>query len=141
MPEGPLLLLENDLPLVTNDKITHTLLKQSLEHLYKYKAAQVRLRSIKDPGEPFHAINKYRKYWGCGTIKKIKRLLRPNKAKKLIGTGIYTEKDPHRKFPKYISKFLHRRSDPAKRSGVRDHRQPRKPGTVRPGAEPGRDGQ
>ena len=105
MPEGPLLLLENDLSLVANDKTTHTLLKQSLEHLYKYKAAQVRLRSIKDPGEPFHAIHKYKKYWGCGTIKKIKRLLRPNKAKKLIGTGIYTEKDPHIKFPKYISKL------------------------------------
>ena len=105
MPEGPLLLLENDLPLVANDKITHTLLEQSLEHLYKYKAAQVRLRSIKDPGEPFHAISKYKKYWGCGTLKKIKRFLRPNKAKKLIGTGIYTEKDPHIKFPKYISKL------------------------------------
>ena len=105
MPEGPLLLLENDLSLVTNDKITRTLLKQSLDHLYKYKAAQVRLRSIKDPGEPFHAIKKYNKYWGYGTIKKIKRLLRPNKAKKLIGTGIYTEKDPHLKFPKYISKL------------------------------------
>ena len=105
MPDGPLLLLENDLSLVANDKMTHTLLKQSLEHLYKYKAAQVRLRSIKDPGEPFHAINKYKKYWGCGTLKKIKRFLRPNKAKKLIGTGIYTEKDPHIKFPKYISKL------------------------------------
>ena len=103
MPEGPLLLLENDLPLVANDKITHTLLKQSLEHLYKYKAAQVRLRSIKDPGEPFHAINKYKKYWGCGNLKKIKRFLRPNKAKKLIGTGIYNEKDPNIKFTNYIS--------------------------------------
>ncbi len=105
MLDGPLLLLENDLSLVANDKITHILLKQSLEHLYKYKAAQVRLRSIKDPGEPFHAINKYKKYWGCGTIKKIKRLLRPDKAKKLIGTAIYSEKDPHIKFPKYISKL------------------------------------
>ena len=105
MPQGPLLLLENDLPLVANFKITHTLLKQSLKHLYKYEAAQVRLRSIKDPGEPFHSIKKYKKYWGDGTIKKIKRLLRPNKAKKLIGTGIYTEKDPHIKFPKFISKL------------------------------------
>tara|TARA_B100000900_G_scaffold19366_1_gene15121 strand:+ start:509 stop:1309 length:801 start_codon:yes stop_codon:yes gene_type:complete len=105
MPDGPLLLLENDLSLVANDKITYTLLKQSLEHLYKYNSAQVRLRSIEDPGEPFHAINKYKKYWGCGAIKKIKRLLRPIKAKKLIGTGIYIEKEPHIKFPKYISKL------------------------------------
>ena len=50
MPDGPLLLLENDLPLIENKKITFDLLKDSLEHLYKYDAAQVRLRSIKDIG-------------------------------------------------------------------------------------------
>ena len=105
MPDGPLLLLENDLPLVENNKTTFTLLKHSIEHLYKYDAAQVRLRSIKDPGEPFHSICKYNNYWGCGYLKKIKRLLRPNKAKKLIGTGIYIEKEPHSKFSKYISKL------------------------------------
>ena len=105
MADGPVLLLENDLLLVENSKITLALLKQSVEHLYKYNAAQVRLRSIKDPGEPFHSINKYNNYWGNGTLKKVKRLLRPNKAKKLIGTGIYIEKDPHLKFPKYISKL------------------------------------
>ncbi len=105
MPEGPLLLLENDLPLIENNKTTYKLLEQSIEHLYKYKAAQVRLRSIKDPGEPFHAINKYNKYWGVGTLKKLKRLLRPKKAIKLIGTGIYIEKNPHLKFSKYISKL------------------------------------
>ena len=101
MPDGPALLLENDLPLVENSKITFTLLKQSLEHLYKYNAAQVRLRSIKDPGEPFHSIKKYNNYWGSGILKKIKRYLRPTKAKKLIGTGIYIEKEPHLKFSKY----------------------------------------
>ena len=105
MPDGPLLLLENDLPLIENNKTTFTLLKQSLEYLYKYNAVQVRLRSIKDPGEPFHSIKKYEKYWGCGTLKKIKRLLRPHKAKKLIGTGIYIENNPHLKFSKYISKL------------------------------------
>ena len=105
MPDGPLLLLENDLTLVENYKITSTLLKQSLEHLYKYDAAQVRLRSIIDPGKPFHSVKKYNNYWGCGTLKKLKRLFRPVKAKKLIGTGIYIEKNPHLKFTKYISKL------------------------------------
>ena len=105
MPDGPLLLLENDLPLVENNKTTFNLLKQSFEHLYKYDVAQVRLRSIKDPGDPFHSIHKYNNYWGSGYLKKIKRFFRPIKAKKLIGTGIYTEKDPHSKFSKYISKL------------------------------------
>ncbi len=105
MPDGPVLLLENDLLLVENSKTTFTLLKQSLEHLYKYDAAQIRLRSINDPGEPFHSINKYNNYWGSGNLRKLKRLLRPNKAKKLIGTGIYIEKEPHLKFTKYISKL------------------------------------
>ena len=35
MPDGPLLLLENDLPLVENNKKTFTLLEQSLEYLSK----------------------------------------------------------------------------------------------------------
>ncbi|MDC3096318.1 hypothetical protein OA491_03025 [Alphaproteobacteria bacterium] len=105
MPDGPVLLLENDLPLVENSRITFTLIKQSLEHLYKYDAAQVRLRSIKDPGEPFHSINKYNNYWGSGILKKLKRYLRPNKAKKLIGTGIYVEEEPHLKFSKFISRL------------------------------------
>ena len=105
MPNGPLLLLENDLLLVENSKTTFALLKESLEHLYEYDAAQVRLRSIHDPGEPFHSVYKYKKYWGFGALKKLRRLLRPNKAKKLIGTGIYIDKEPHLKFPKYISKL------------------------------------
>ena len=105
MPSGPLLLLENDLLLVENSKTTFTLLKESIDHLYKYHAAQVRLRSILDPGEPFHAIKKYNKYWGYGHLKKIKRVFRPKKAKKLIGTGIYIEKDPNSKFSKYIFKL------------------------------------
>ena len=105
MPDGPLLLLENDLLLVENNKTTYALLKQSLEYLYKYNAAQVRLRSIKDPGEPFHSINKYENYWGYGILKRLKRFIRPNKAKKLIGTGIYVENNPDLKFSKYISKL------------------------------------
>ena len=105
MPDGPLLLLENDLLLVENNKTTFNLLKDSLEYLYKYNAAQVRLRSIKDPGEPFHSLNKYKNYWDYGILKKIKRLIRPSKAKKLIGTGIYIENNPHLKFSKYISKL------------------------------------
>ncbi len=105
MPDGPVLLLENDLPLVENNEKTFNLLKQSIDHLYKYNAAQVRLRSIRNPGEPFHSIKKYNNYWGRGSLKIIKRLLRPKKAKKLIGTGIYIEEYPHLKFSKYITKL------------------------------------
>ena len=105
MPNGPLLLLENDLLLVENRKTTFSVLEKSIEHLYKYNAAQVRLRSIHDPGEPFHSLNKYNNYWGCGFLKTLKRFLRPKKAKKLIGTGIYIEEAPHLKFSKHISKI------------------------------------
>ena len=105
MPDGPLLLLENDLPLIENDRITYTLLKSSIENLYKYNAAQVRLRSIKDPGDPFHALKKYTSYWESGMTNKLKRFFRPFKAKKLIGTGIYVEKKPHLKFTKHINEL------------------------------------
>ncbi len=102
MPNGPILLLENDLVLIEDKNYTYTLLKTSLHQLYKYNAIQVRFRSIKDPGKPFHSIDKYKKYWGFGKLKIIKRFFRPNKAKKLIGTGIYVENDPHLKFSNHI---------------------------------------
>ena len=63
MPEGPLLLLENDLELVESAEMTYNQLKKSLEFLKRYDLIQIRLRSKSNPGDPFVALNKYRKYW------------------------------------------------------------------------------
>ena len=102
MPEGPLLLLENDLPLIEDKKETFNQLSQSIKLLYKNKVSQIRLRSIKEPGEPFHGIEKYNRYWEENFFSKFRRTFRPLKAKKLIGTSVYVEDKPHLKHPKYV---------------------------------------
>ena len=105
MPDGPLLLLENDLPIVENQKITFSLINESISNLYDYKAAQIRLRSISDPGDPFHAIEKYKRYWAKGFFQTCRRFFRPSKATRMIGTAAYFEKYPNIKHPRYIKKL------------------------------------
>ena len=103
MPHGPLLLLENDLPLVENKLKTYKQLCLSLELLNKQKTAQIRLRSRKSPGLPFVAIEKYKMYWEDSLVSKFRRLIRPFKARKLIGTSVYVLKNPDLKHPRYIT--------------------------------------
>ena len=105
MPKGPILLLENDLELIENQKITFNQIKQSIHNLYKHNAIQVRLRSRLDPGEPFVGVIKYKKYWSNNFFSPIKRFFRPNKANKLIGTSIYSIQNPEIRHPKYIKKL------------------------------------
>ena len=105
MPEGPLLLLENDLELVESAETTYNQLKISIELLEKYNLMQIRLRSKSNPGDPFVALNKYRKYWSDGCFSKLLRLLRPFKANRLIGTATYLLDNPEIRHPKKIEKL------------------------------------
>ena len=103
MPDGPLLLLENDLPLIDSKKETFQQLTRSIKFLYSKNVAQVRLRSKKKPGIPFHAIPKYNRYWDGTTLSRLRKFLRPSKANRLIGTSVYVEDKPHFLHPNYIS--------------------------------------
>ena len=105
MPRGPILLLENDLELIENTKTTLNQIQKSIQLLSKHEAIQVRLRSRLDPGEPFIGILKYRQYWSNNFISSIKRFFRPAKAKKLIGTSIYSIQNPEIRHPKFIKKL------------------------------------
>ena len=105
MPKGPILLLENDLELIENKKTTSNQIEQSIDYLYRNKAIQVRLRSRFDPGEPFVGKKKYEQYWSNNFFCSIKRLVRPAKAIKLIGTSIYSIQNPEIRHPKYIKKL------------------------------------
>ena len=62
MPKGPILLLENDLELIENKKETFLQLQKSINLLIKHRLIQVRLRSRKNPGEPFVGLKKYKNY-------------------------------------------------------------------------------
>ena len=99
MPSGPLLLLENDLPLIENKQTTYDQLKASIELLSMPNVIQVRLRNRNDPGEPFVALEKYKSYWSNTFISRMKRFLRPSKAEKLIGTSTYVISNPDKRHP------------------------------------------
>ena len=105
MPNGPLLLLENDLPLIENKKETFYQLNESIKILNNYSVSQIRLRSKKNPGDPFHGIEKYNRYWNGKFSSNLRKFIRPSKAKKLIGTSVYVDKNPHLKHPNYIYRF------------------------------------
>ena len=105
MPKGPLLLLENDLELIENTKTTFDQIQKSIHLLSKHNAVQVRLRSRLDPGEPFVGIQKYDQYWSNNFFSTIKRFFRPAKAKKLIGTSIYSIQNPEIRHSKFIKKL------------------------------------
>lgn len=99
MPKGPVLLLENDLELIENRDIVFNQLKRSIELLSLPRVIQVRLRSRKNPGEPFVGLEKYKNYWSSNLISYTKRIFRPNKAKKLIGTSVYHLNNPVNRHP------------------------------------------
>ena len=71
----------------------------------KYDLIQIRLRSKSNPGDPFVALNKYRKYWSDTYLSKLLRLLRPFKASKLIGTATYILDNPEIRHPQKIKKL------------------------------------
>ena len=78
-------------------------LTHSIKFLYSENVAQVRLRSKKKPGIPFHAIPKYNRYWDGTALSRIRKFLRPSKANRLIGTSVYVEDEPHFQHPDYIT--------------------------------------
>ena len=105
MPLGPILLLENDLPLVENQSETYNQIFKSIDFLSQKKVIQVRLRSRSDPGKPFEGLNKYNDIWSENLLSSFKRKLRPIKAKKLIGTSVYALQNPDLRHPKYVTKL------------------------------------
>ena len=105
MPKGPILLLENDLPLIEKKQKTFTQLKKSIEFLSMHKVIQIRLRSRISPGEPFVALKKYQQYWSDSMVSRTKRFFRPTKAEKLIGTSTYLLEYPENRHPQKIQKL------------------------------------
>ena len=105
MPSGPILLLENDLPLIENENNVYNQIERSIELLSKEPVIQIRLRSKSNPGEPFVGIKKYKKYWSNNVLSFIMRFLRPNKAESLVGTSPYLLKEPEKRHPEHVKKL------------------------------------
>lgn len=117
-----ILILENDNLAIETSSIAHKRLLQALKLLENGTIDIMRLRHRWQFGEGF-SLDKYLKYYTVENlhekychdsphcsymhtiIKPIKRFLRPKKAKRVCGYGIYYEKYPHKLFPKYIKKI------------------------------------
>ncbi len=122
-----IVILQNDCPLYVQDKKE---IKEQLdfaENLLKTGQADiVRLRHRYQVGESFSDVKKYLKYYNVQKISKrfitqahpicekdlkynplkfFKRLIRPSKAKKLLGRSVFIEDNPALLFPKYIKKI------------------------------------
>ncbi len=96
------LFLENDCPLIESADEARRQIDMALNVLDTDVAIMARLRSRRLPGEHFTTLEKYRRYWQNGTLPKLRRMLRPAKAKRLSGTAIYASQAPAEKHPQSI---------------------------------------
>ena len=58
-----------------------------------------------NPGEPFVGLKKYKHYWSDNIISRTKRLIRPFKARRLIGTSPYYSEEPDKIHPDFVKKI------------------------------------
>ncbi len=95
---------ENDCPLIEPGKEAQRQIKKALALLQDEHVCMARMRHVKEFGEAFNTYDKYRRYFPSPDTlaAKAKRMLRPQKAKRLCGTAIYVENNPAKKFPNYI---------------------------------------
>ena len=96
------LLMENDCPLIESHEEAARQLHKATELIDSGQAIMARFRSIREPGEPFHVKSKYSRYYGDGVLPVLRRLIRPGKAKRLVGSSVFFEDNPAKAFPRYI---------------------------------------
>ncbi len=95
-------LVENDCPLVEDFEEAKAQIDAGLKLLDAGEVEVVRLRSLRDPGEFFNTVDKYKRLHGSGAAAMMRRFFRPQKAKALAGIAPYVEEQPHLKFPDQI---------------------------------------
>ena len=119
-----ILFLQNDCPMVENHTEMQRQLSSAIQLLEEGKINMMRMRHRWKVGEGFD-LHKYLRYFGVtelhpdfrfeetdvqreappeAPLKKLRRLLRPKKARKLLGMGIYLEKNPLLIHPGLIQK-------------------------------------
>ena len=99
-----LLMLQNDCPLVADSSFTRSYLAEAVDLLSSGKADIVRCRSRTFPGQGFADAKKFARYYGAGWQPALRRLFRPEKARRMIGRAPYAIPDSERRFPAYIKR-------------------------------------
>jgi len=83
------LFVENDCPIIETRSEAKKQIERSLELLEREDVIVSRLRSIRQPGEDFDGLTKYRALYEGGLTSSLKRILRPGKIKRLSGYARY----------------------------------------------------
>jgi len=116
------MVLENDCLLRTDRGMAYDRLSEALSLLQDGRADLVRMRSRYHPGPPMRAASVYSRFYPIveqaknwtgseelstapDFIKKLRRTIRPFKARKWIGRSVYIEEHPELKHPRYINKI------------------------------------
>ena len=99
-----LLMLQNDCPLVEDAAFTRRFLSEAIELLASGQADIVRCRSRAHPGQGFADARKYARYYGAGWRPFLRRLFRPQKARRMIGRAPYAIPNAEQRFPDHIKR-------------------------------------
>jgi len=97
-----IVLVENDCPLIENFGEAKAQIEASQRLLESGDVQVVRLRSLRDPGELFNTVDKYKRMHGNSLSSFMKRFFRRKKARALTGIAPYVEESPHAKFPSQV---------------------------------------
>jgi len=100
------LFFENDCPLIESQNEAKSQIDLSLQALHSGAAFMARLRSRRVPGEPFNSLPKYLKYWDDTSSARLRRTLRPIKARHICGRAVYAIDEPHKRHPNYIREYI-----------------------------------
>jgi hypothetical protein len=120
-----ILLLQNDNPICEDDGFAINHIKKAVESMENGQADLARMRHRWKVGEGFADVTKYLKYYGVKNVspdfiaeehsskkinyddgigKKIKRILKPNNAKRFKGRSVFIEKNPENIHPDVIQR-------------------------------------
>lgn len=88
---------QNDNPVCASPDVLAERLSAAREAVASGRVSWVRMRNRFEPG--FSSRGKFTKYWGPGLACGLRRLLRPGKARRMIGRAVSALDDPSVRFP------------------------------------------
>ena len=103
-----LLLLENDCPAVEPLEEIRRQLDSALHDMASESIPVFRFRSRREPGEGLASVEKFYRYYAdrvsapagySSLLSRLRRLLRPGKARRMLGASAYADCEPDRVFP------------------------------------------
>ena len=102
--------VENDMRFVADRDATQALLRRAVEHLEERRVDCYRLTlALRSDDEKRRAESKFLRYHSAPSLgiaddarRKARRLLRPGKARRLVGRAVVVDDAPHERFPRWI---------------------------------------